>query len=108
MEGNERNLHELLEEACAESGNGANSIFELPSGDCCVVARSPAHAGRQFVHFVTFERGAQAAIIPALAGANQFDPDQVDAPAGAEFINSQLFILVQNNDALWSTQQYAS
>jgi len=56
-----------------------------------------------FVHFVTFEAGAPAAIVPALVHANQFDPDEAEAPEGTEFINSQLFMLVQDNDVLWST-----
>ena len=52
---------------------------------------------------MTYERGASAAVIAAVSDASTAEAGEAHAPAGMEFILSQLFCMVKGNEVLWSS-----
>ena len=75
-------------------------VFELKPDVDCVVASHKVKSGRDFLHLVTFERGAGAAVIQTLQSA---EVDEAPAPQSKEFIQSQLFLLCSGDNLLWTT-----
>lgn len=75
-------------------------VFGFKNGVDCYVARHSQIDGRDFIHLVTFERGAGAAVIETLqrAGVNE-EP----APEAKQFIQSQVFMLCSHNDIIWTS-----
>jgi hypothetical protein len=95
-------LEVVLRECLETVADGAAPDFEIWDNQRCVIARRPAGDRHLFLHLVTYERGAPAAVIQAaLAGAER--PTEIaEPPVGKEYIQSQLFILVRGDNAVWS------
>lgn len=73
-------------------------VFEFKPSIDCIVARHEAIGHLQFLHLVTFERGAGAAVIEVIQNAAV---DEQPAPDEKEFIQSQLFLLCEGADIIW-------
>lgn len=107
FEGNESEFSEVMENCLNNPNAGNHPVFRISDDLECVVVRHHALAGRTFLHFVSYEQGAGAAVIPAVLGANDIDPNEAAPPNGTEFIRSQLYLLVEGNDIIWTTHNSA-
>lgn len=101
----DKNFGGIIEQ-CLDS-YGANAIprFEISAGQECIIARRTLRNNRRYLHFVSFEAGAPAAVInTAVQGqAAEIDAAEQGLEAGQEFIQHQLFCIVENNDLVWTT-----
>lgn len=93
----------VLEECLGDVGPDVLPKFEKNGGGSCLVARRRLDQQPYFLHLVTYEAGAPAAVIQAMAEAGTVDPDTTDPPDGAEFIESQLFCVIKGNHIVWTT-----
>jgi hypothetical protein len=96
-------LQTVLEEALDLGGEFGLPTFNLSDDVECVVARQIEVNGRLFLNMVSFEHGAGAAVIPALGGAEAVDTDEIEPPAGMEYVQAQLLCLVEGNNVIWTT-----
>ncbi|GAB4237183.1 MAG: hypothetical protein Kow0032_22790 [Methyloligellaceae bacterium] len=70
--------------------------------ESCVVAKRSINTGPIFLHLVTYEGGAPAAVIVEATDTGSWEADTEEPPDGREFIRSQLFCLVRGNDVVWT------
>lgn len=56
-------LFELLDSVLDQIGENILPTFNLSSGEDCMLARRHYQEGGHFLHFVTYEEGAPAAVI---------------------------------------------
>ncbi|MBL4907383.1 MAG: hypothetical protein JKX94_08025 [Sneathiella sp.] len=73
--------------------------FQFKNGTDCIVAKHASTRGRDFVHLVTYERGAGAAVIETLQNPTV---DEQPAPEQKEFIQSQMFLICSGNNLIWT------
>eukprot|EP00820_Chromera_velia_P031767 Cvel_14147.t1-p1 / transcript=Cvel_14147.t1 / gene=Cvel_14147 / organism=Chromera_velia_CCMP2878 / gene_product=hypothetical protein / transcript_product=hypothetical protein / location=Cvel_scaffold997:2681-3583(-) / protein_length=301 / sequence_SO=supercontig / SO=protein_coding / is_pseudo=false len=80
--------------------------FPYKNDSECVVARRSVDGG-VFLHLVTYEAGASAAVIPSVVATEAVDATEADPPPGSEFIQSQLFCYVRGNNVLYTAHNAA-
>lgn len=96
-------LYGVLEECFGDVGPDTLPKFEKNGGGSCLVARRRLDRQPYFLHLVTYEAGAPAAVIEAMVEAGAVDPDTTNPPDGTEFIQSQLFCVIKGNHVVWTT-----
>jgi len=79
-------------------------VFKVKNDLDCIVAKHKTDAGCDFLHLVTYERGAGAAVIETITNTSVTEQP---APNTKEFIQSQVFILCSGDNVLWTTHSNA-
>lgn len=102
---NPHNLADLTEAALTALAGMPIPRFPISGATECIVARRSLADGRRYLHFVVFETGAPVAIIQTQA---QGDAGEIQAAeqvpdGGQEYIQHQVFCLIQDNHVLWTT-----
>lgn len=82
--------------------NGTD-VFRIFDDTDCMIARRFDVNRRLFISLIAFERGAGAAVIPAVRADADIDTDEANAPDGMEYVQAQLLCLVSGDDLLWTT-----
>lgn len=103
---NNLQLSELLAES-KEYYELDSQPFSYGVGLECIVVDHQQNEGFEFLHLVTFEEGAGAAVISNIQGANIQEVDELGAPIDNEFIRSQLFLICKGNDIIWVSHNSA-
>lgn len=105
----EHNLAELVEQCLETFGDAVIPRFNIAGSTECIVARKSLANGRRYMHFVVFETGAPVAIIQTLVqgGAEEVEATELDPEGGQEYIQHQLFCLIQDNHILWTAHNNA-
>jgi hypothetical protein len=80
--------------------DGTFPYIDFIEGTECIVAKHETHDTREFLHLVTFERGAGAAVIETL---RDIRIDEEPAPQDSEFIQSQVFLICSDGNVIFST-----
>jgi len=96
-------LSSVLEECFNQVPDRTLPSFKTEGGLDCVIAKRTITQQPHFLHFVVYESGAPAAVIAAAAGADELDADTASPPDGHEYIQHQLFCVVNGNHVVWST-----
>jgi len=77
--------------------------YQVGPGLRCIVVRRDAGQNQSYFHFIIYEQGSCAAVVSLV----NTDLAEVDPPDDSEFIESQLFLLVRGNNALYTTHNKA-
>ena len=102
---NGHNLAELTEAALAALAGMPIPRFLVAGTTECIIARKSLADGRRYLHFVIFETGAPVAIIQTQAQgeAGEVQAAEQNPDGGQEYIQHQVFCLIQDNHILWTT-----
>ena len=75
--------------------------YEIDEGLNCIVTRKVfrRRPNLRLFHFITYERDSAAAVVSII----NTDINEVEPPADSEFIESQLFLLIEGDHALYTT-----
>ncbi|WP_430254210.1 hypothetical protein [Neorhizobium sp. DAR64872/K0K18] len=100
----EHNLAGLVEQCLIFFGEEGIPRFAIAGSTECLIARRSLADGRRYLHFVVFETGAPVAIIRTLAqgGAEEVEATEQNPDGGQEYIQQQLFCLIENNHVIWT------
>lgn len=104
LSGSENNLAEIVEQCLGVFGEEGIPRFSIVGSTECIIARKSLSDGRRYLHFVVFQTGAPVAIIQTLAqgGAEEVEATEQNPDAGQEYIQHQLFCLIQDNHVIWT------
>ncbi|WP_306016909.1 hypothetical protein [Oceanicaulis sp. MMSF_3324] len=96
-------LEPILRECLEAVADEIAPDFDVWGDQRCTIARRPAGDGELFLHMVTYEQGAPAAVIEAALAGRERQTDTESPPDGKEYIQSQVFLLIRGNDVVWTT-----
>lgn len=101
----EQNIGEIIEQCIENFPEEELPRFDIGEGLECVVARHSADNGVRYLHFISFEAGAPVAVLAIATDEATDDGDvaEQEPEDGHEFIHSQLFCVVQDNNLVWVT-----
>lgn len=101
--------HKVLSSMLFEAKLGystPHSPFKYSGGLECLVISHTKDNENQFLHIVTFEEGAGAAVINTLQ-QKQNNVDEAEPPEDNEFIRSQLFLICSDNHVGWVSHNHS-
>lgn len=100
-----RNFGALIEECLEFFEDEPLPRFVLNTNEECLIARKSFFEGRRYLHLVVFEAGAPAAVIQTMLeeGANEIDAGEQVPDEGQEYIKSQIYCVIENNNIVWAT-----
>lgn len=98
--GNATTLQRALDLCRDEYPAGAYPVYRFKNGVDAIVANHELRDGLDFLHIVTFEQGAGAAVIETIqrTGVNE-EP----APHAKQYIQSQLYLLCRSDDIVFTS-----
>lgn len=104
-----RNFGDLIEECIGTFAANTIPRFGISDSVDCIIARKSLRDGRRYLHFVSFEAGAPAAIISTAVqgGVEEIAADEQPAEPGHEYVQQQLFCLIERNHIVWATHNNA-
>jgi hypothetical protein len=102
---NQHNLGELAEAALAAFTHVQVPRFPIYGNTECIIARKTLADGRRYLHFVVFETGAPVAIIQTevQGTVDEVEASEQNPEGGQEYIQHQVFCLLQDNHIVWTT-----
>jgi hypothetical protein len=102
---NQHNLAELTEAALGALAHMPVPRFVISGSTECIVARKSLSDGRRYLHFVVFETGAPVAIIQTQVQGlvGEVQAAELNPEGGQEYIQHQVFCLIEGNHIIWST-----
>jgi hypothetical protein len=99
---NSKTLSDMFSACFERVDENRPPIFSFNKELDCVVAKRDVKRTSTFLQLVAYERGASAAVIPALTRTDALEADTAAPPEGTEYIQSQLFCIARGNHLVWT------